>query len=104
MAARFAVLEYPDTLHLPEEAQAALRLHPGSRIAITIEEGRVVLQTAEEEARPTSETDRAELLAEQKERDARARVEEIGNNLRSLFAGQPSLEDEYFRTRDRDKW
>jgi hypothetical protein len=49
MAAQIAIIDSPDTLRLSEEAQAALRLHPGSRISITIEEGKVTLQPAEED-------------------------------------------------------
>ena len=103
MAAQIAILDSPDTLHLPAEAQAALRLHAGSRIAITIEENRVVLQPADEPPIDAA-SEKSKLLTEQDEREARARVEEFTNALQSLFAGQPSLEDEYFRTRDTDKW
>jgi hypothetical protein len=49
MAAQIAIIESPDTLRLSEEAQAALRLHPGSRITVTVEEARVTLQPVEED-------------------------------------------------------
>ncbi len=31
-------------------------------------------------------------------------VDRIAAELRAMFAGEPSLEDEYFRLRDTDKW
>jgi hypothetical protein len=38
------------------------------------------------------------------EREAKARVDKIAAELRAMFAGEPSLEDEYFRDKDKDKW
>jgi hypothetical protein len=38
------------------------------------------------------------------DREAKAKVDEIAAELRAMFAGEPSLEDEYFRDRDKDKW
>jgi len=49
MSAQIATLASPETLPLSAEAQAALGLHAGSRISVTIEEGRVILQPLEED-------------------------------------------------------
>ncbi len=106
MSAHIAILDSPGTLRLSEEAQAALHLHAGSRIAVTIEEGKVTLQPAEEDdlvGNPPSPQTAAGSI-EERECEAKARVERITNELREMFAGQPSLEDEYHRTRDVDKW
>lgn len=112
MSAQIAILTSPEILHLSVEAQAALGLHAGSRISITIEEGRVTLQPVEEDdldrlAGSLSSTPRmAEELREDedKDREAKAKVDRITRKLRGMFADGPSLEDEYFRTRDVDKW
>jgi hypothetical protein len=105
MAAQIAIIDSPDTLRLSEEAQAALRLHPGSRISVTIEEGKVTLEPAgtnQLDANPST----APLgdIDEERVRKAKAHVERISAELKNLFAGEPSLEDEFFRTRDIDKW
>ncbi len=49
MSSQIAVLASPESLPLTVEAQAALGLHAGSRIAVTIEQGRVILQPLEED-------------------------------------------------------
>ncbi len=110
MNAQIAILESPDTLRLSQEAQSALGIRAGSRISMTIEEGRVILEPFEEDdlkqfaGSLSSPASIADELTEDRKREARAKVDQIANELRSMFAGQPSLEDEYFRTRDVDKW
>ena len=49
VSAQITVLSSPETLPLSAEAQAALGLHAGSRISVTIEQGRVILQPLEED-------------------------------------------------------
>jgi hypothetical protein len=49
MSSQIAILDSPDRLILSEEAQAALGLRAGSRVSVTIEEGRVILQALEED-------------------------------------------------------
>jgi hypothetical protein len=49
MSAQIAILDSPETLPLSAEAQSALGLHAGSRISVTIEQGRVILQPLEED-------------------------------------------------------
>ena len=49
MSAQIAIVESPDTLRLSQEAQSALRLRAGSRISMTIEEGRVILEPLDED-------------------------------------------------------
>jgi virulence-associated protein VagC len=49
MAEQITIVDSPDTLHLSREAQAALRLRPGSRLSITIEDDCVILQPVEED-------------------------------------------------------
>ena len=36
--------------------------------------------------------------------EERARALQALKNLRGMFAGTPSLEDEYFREREKDQW
>ncbi len=36
--------------------------------------------------------------------EERARALQALKNLRGMFAGTPSLEDEYFREREKDRW
>jgi hypothetical protein len=49
MSARIAILTSPELLPLSVEAQSALGVHAGSRIAVSIEQGRVILQPVEED-------------------------------------------------------
>jgi len=49
MSAHIAILASPENLPLSAEAQSALGVRAGSRIAVTIEQGRVVLQPLEED-------------------------------------------------------
>jgi hypothetical protein len=46
----------------------------------------------------------ADELHADREREAKAKVDRIAAELRGMFAGQSSLEDEYFRDRNTDKW
>jgi hypothetical protein len=109
MSAQIAIVESPDTLRLSREAQTALGIRAGSRISMTIEQGRVILEPLEEDdlnlagSLSSSASMADELLADRK-REARAKVDQIASELRSMFAGGPSLEDEYLRSRDVDKW
>ncbi|HEY2859693.1 MAG TPA: hypothetical protein VGJ21_14835 [Terracidiphilus sp.] len=86
MAAQITIVDSPDTLPLSEEAQAALRLRPGSRISITIEEGKVTLEPAEKEARePASAANGLDRLF-------------------GIFSSTPGLEDDLKEWRGQDKW
>ena len=49
MAQQITVVDSPDTLHLSEEAQVALRLQPGSRLSVLIQDDCVILQPVEED-------------------------------------------------------
>jgi bifunctional DNA-binding transcriptional regulator/antitoxin component of YhaV-PrlF toxin-antitoxin module len=110
MTAQIAILTSPETLPLSPEAQSALGLRAGSRLAVTIEEGRVILQPLEHDPLDqlagslTSSPSMADELLAERDREAKAKVDRIAAELRGMFAGQPSLEDEYFRNRDKDKW
>jgi virulence-associated protein VagC len=77
MAEQITVVDSPDTLHLSHEAQAALRLQPGSRLSIIIEDDCVILQPVEE--------DDLEALA-------------------GSLASSPSMADELQSERRSDKW
>jgi antitoxin component of MazEF toxin-antitoxin module len=44
MATQIITMESPSNLPLPPEAVTALGLHTGSRVAVTIQNGRIVLQ------------------------------------------------------------
>lgn len=77
MAAQITIVDSPDTLHLSDEAQAALRLEPGSRIAVIIEDDCVILQPVEE--------DDLEALA-------------------GSLASSPSMADELQSERRNDRW
>ena len=85
MAAQIAIVDSPDTLHLSEEAQAALRLQPGSRIAVTIEEGKVTLEPAEKKVTQPPMLDGLDRLF-------------------GIFSSTPGLEDDLKEWRSQDKW
>jgi bifunctional DNA-binding transcriptional regulator/antitoxin component of YhaV-PrlF toxin-antitoxin module len=104
MTAQIATLTSPETLPLSPEAQSALGLRPGSRIAVTIEHGRVILQPLKEDDLNQLASGMIEKPQHDRDREAKAKVDTIAAELRALFAGGPSLEDEYFRDRDKDKW
>jgi AbrB family looped-hinge helix DNA binding protein len=61
---------------IPEEIRIRLGMTPGTVLVVRVEGGRIVLQSAEG------------LLAE----------------LRGMFAGGPSLEDELYKDRRAEKW
>ncbi|HWB32550.1 MAG TPA: hypothetical protein VG714_05190 [Acidobacteriaceae bacterium] len=86
MAAQIAIFDSPDILHLSEEAQAALRAQPGSRISVLIEDGKVTLQPAAEE--------HGESVGGQKTLD----------DLCGIFSSTPGLEDDLKEWRRQDKW
>jgi len=110
MNSQIAILTSPETLPLSREAQDALGLRAGSRVTVTIEEGRVTLQPLEEDdldqlaGSLSSSPSMADELHADREREAKAKVDRIAAELRGMFAGQSSLEDEYFRDRNTDKW
>jgi bifunctional DNA-binding transcriptional regulator/antitoxin component of YhaV-PrlF toxin-antitoxin module len=110
MTAQIATLTSPETMPLSPEAQSALGLRAGSRIAVTIEQGRVILQPLEEDdldqlaGSLSSTPSMADELQQERAQEAKSKVDTIAAELRAMFAGEPSLEDEYFRDRDKDKW
>jgi len=77
MSAHIAILATPETLPLSAEAQSALGVHAGSRIAVTIEQGRVTLQPLEEDD-----------------------LEQLAGSLSS----SPSMADELQQDRRQEKW
>jgi hypothetical protein len=77
MSAHIAILATPETLPLSAEAQSALGVHAGSRIAVTIEQGRVTLQPLEEDD-----------------------LEQLAGSLPS----SPSMADELQQERRQEKW
>ncbi len=80
-----ATVGFDGELVLPPEVQRTLGIAPGSRVEIVVQ-GRHVEITREN---APSLTGKAQKALE---------------NLHGIFAGEPSLEDEYFRTRDKDRW
>ena len=110
MNSQIAILDSPDRLILSQEAQAALGLHAGSRIEVIIEQGKVTLQPLEQEVQPSGSeevspsSDDGPEVPQQRKHRALMEVDRIAAELRAMFAGEPSLEDEYFRLRDTDKW
>ena len=81
-----ATVGFDGELVLPPEIQRTLGIAPGSRVEIVVQ-GRHVEITPRE--RPIIDRERAQKALE---------------NLHGIFAGEPSLEDEYFLTRDKDRW
>ena len=77
MEARFASLTSDGLLALPADAQSALGLHPGSRLAITFEADRIILQ-------PVDSDELDELCG--------------------ILAGGPDLVEELQRERRKDNW
>jgi len=82
MATQITIVDSPDTLHLSDEAQAALRLQPGSRIAVTVEGGKVTLESADQVQPAVNGLDR----------------------LFGMFASMPGLEEDLKEWRRQDKW
>ena len=68
----------PEGLRLPLEVMEKLALAPGSQVSIIIHPSSPGL--------------------------GRVRAEETVQRLRAMLGNGPSLEDEYFATRDKDKW
>jgi len=88
MISQSATIESPDKVPLSKEVQEALGLRAGSGIEITIEEGKVTLQPLED--------------------DGRSRLSEAGTRraigeLRGMFRGQPSLEDDLHKMRQEEE-
>jgi hypothetical protein len=109
MSSQIAVLDSPDRLILSREAQTALDLHTGSRIEVIIEQGKVTLRPLDQKLQhPASEGassfGASEEVLSQRKHEAKIEVDRIAAELRAMFAGEPSLEDEYFSLRDPDKW
>jgi hypothetical protein len=110
MSSQIATVTSPETLSLSEDAQTALGLHIGSRFAITLSEGRITFEPINQAGSShLQDTEAApQVIKEPYQREVRRLPEEeatrIISELRGMFRGEPSLEDEYFRDRDKDKW
>jgi hypothetical protein len=110
MGTMIATLDSEQTLSLPPEATSALGLRPGSRFAVTLKDGAILLQPLLADSldqlrgifssNPRLEDDRIPTRRE----EAKSEVDRIATELRDMFKGEPSLEDEYFSLRDPDKW
>jgi AbrB family looped-hinge helix DNA binding protein len=86
MERQIATVDNNGQLLLPAEVQSALGIPPGSEVEILVQDQEI------------------RLLVQGKRRLPEADANRIINELRGIFAGEPSLEDEYFRDRDKDKW
>lgn len=64
-------------LVIPAEMRALLGLQPGDRIALTLEDSRIILQPVNDK---------------------------FVDQLRGMFAGKPSMADELQQERRQDKW
>ena len=87
MTSHVETLTSDSIVSLPKEAVEAIGLHPGEQYEVLVEGDRIVVQPSLQRKRPTVEE-----------------VRRIVRELQDMNAGQPSLEDEYFATRDKDKW
>lgn len=76
-------------ISLPADFMAEVELEPGSRIKVSV---------ASEPAKELV------LVVDNKPRKTPAEIEQAVKKFRSRFAGGPSLEDEYFRNKEKDKW
>ncbi len=81
-----ATVGYNGELVLPPEIQRTLGISPGAKVEIVVQGHHVEITPRE-------------CLSFDPER-ARKALE----TLQGMFAGEPSLEDEYLLTRDKDKW
>ncbi len=63
-------------LVIPAEMRASLGILPGMRVALTLEENRIIVQP----------------------------IERLVDELRGMFAEGPSLEDELYKERRSEKW
>ncbi len=77
MERQIAILNSNGSFPLPQEAQSSLGLHAGSRLAVSIEDGRIVLQ-------PVPADDLDELCG--------------------IFSSTPGLADDLKEWRGQDKW
>ncbi|WP_213806981.1 AbrB/MazE/SpoVT family DNA-binding domain-containing protein [Granulicella sp. dw_53] len=77
MERQIAILSQTGDLPLPAEAQTTLGLHPGSRLAVSVEDGRIVLQ-------PVSMDDLDELCG--------------------IFSTNPGSSEELQQERRKDRW
>ncbi len=114
-------------ISIPEEMFKSLGLHEGSRIAITLQQGKLLVSPLnsslhEELERirdlvaaapgPSLSDLRMEMRQEERQRDlnfarkplSSAQANALLDELSSMHAGQPALEDAYFRDREADKW
>jgi hypothetical protein len=73
-------------LVLTPEVQSALGIPSDSRTEVLVGDREIRILVPEQRRLSVEEADR------------------IIDGLRGMFAGQPSLEDEFFRARDVDKW
>jgi len=110
MGTMIVTLDSKQTLSLPPEASSALGLSAGSRLAVTVKDGAIFLHPlAANESDQVSGLSSSnpglddDLIAMRRE-EAKAEVDRIATELRDMFKGEPSLEDEYFSLRDPDKW
>jgi AbrB family looped-hinge helix DNA binding protein len=86
MERTLATVSTDGQLVLPAKVQSELGIPPGARVEIVLRDRDIRLLVQDQERLPAT--------------DARRIIDE----LRGMFAGEPSLEDEYFQTRDKDKW
>jgi AbrB family looped-hinge helix DNA binding protein len=86
MERQTATVDRNGQLLLPAEVQSALSILPGSRVEIIVHDKGIRLLLQDDRRLP--EADAMRILGE----------------LRGMFAGEPSIEDEYRRDRDRDAW
>ncbi len=77
----------PEGLALPADFMAELNLQPGTQITVTIGDRLYDLFGVTRSAPALRQSPST-----------------VISNLQNMFAGEPSLEDEYFRNRDKDKW
>ena len=111
---------------LPDEVLAPLGLQEGSRITLILTDGEIILRPVHslqhDQPLLTNSIDglcglfasdrdlvaehqqerRVEELQSERKRLSCSKAKTLRNELSSMHAGQPSLEDEYFRNRDKD--
>lgn len=86
MAITTATVGNDGQLILPAEVQRTLGIAPGSRVEIVVRGHQI------------------EILPKERLPIDQQAARQAARELRGMYAGQPSLEDEYFRDRDRDTW
>jgi len=86
MERQIAILNNDGQLVLTPEVQSALGIPPQSKVEVVVDDREIRLLVPDQ--RRVSEEEARRIMGE----------------LRGMFAGEPSLEDECFRDRDRDKW